>query len=122
MSVPHRPTAKSFKLDKGCIVNSATITPKGVMISYRCGNDGHGSDLPYDTADGGRSNYPSTLLTGATSIHVDGATVSGVGARVGFVVSPGKATCRKKSSDRQVVCKVYTPGAGLGGTRRRRRR
>lgn len=120
MRMLHRPVARSFKLAKGCIVSSASITPKGVLISYRCGDDGHGPGLPYDTADGGRSNYPHTLLTGATSIDVDGARVTGVGARIGFVLAPRKATCHKKASDREVTCKVYAPGAGLGGRRRRR--
>lgn len=119
-NMPHKPVAKSFKLAKGCIVAHASIVSKGVVIGYRCGDTGQGNDLPYATHDGGRSNYPSTLLTGATSIHVDGATVTGVGSRVGFVLAPRKATCRKKAGEREVVCKVYASGAGLRGPRRGR--
>jgi hypothetical protein len=103
---------KSFKTPKSCIVAWAKINASGVEVGYRCPD-----------ASGYRSENLHAQVKGARSIHFPGGAVEGVGARVGFVLSPKHVRCEKTAYARALTCRVFNEnGVELAGAKRKRRR
>ena len=115
---------KSFKTPKGCHVRHIAIDARGgntARISYDCGGGG-GDGLIHPSPDGGVGNYPSARIKGVRAIEVPGARITGYGASVDFVLSPRYVTCRKRTSDSELTCKIHLPDGGtLSGAKRKRR-
>ena len=108
---------RSFHTPKGCQVAWVDLQSKGALVGYRCGDTG---SKWYPTPGGGQSNYPQAFVRGVSTINVPGASISGYGARVGFVLSPRYVRCEKREHDRELTCRVFNEGgAELAGTRRR---
>lgn len=108
---------------KGCIVHSIRLDGRGnADVGYRCTRDGlvESGQYSYVQPGGGTGNYPHKRVK-ATSVSFRGVTVSG-DARLGFVLSPASAVCRKNG--REITCKLVgdTSSASLSGSRRRKRR
>ena len=118
---PHPLISKSFRTPKGCHVRYVELHSDGARVGYDCGDGGRG-EFPLPEG-GGFGTYPSAHIKGTRVVHVPGSTVSGHGARVGFVLSPDYVTCRKTRTDPEMRCSVHkSDGAVLSGARKRARR
>ena len=109
---------------KNCIVSSITLLPGGrAEIRFRCVRDGmiETGQYQYPIKGGGFSNYPSKIVK-ARSVSFRGATMTGTGSRMDFVLSPASAVCHKDG--RAIRCKLEGDKSlpSLEGLQRKRKR
>ena len=119
---PHKLVSKSFKTPKGCHIRYVELrSGSTAKVGYDCG-DGGSMEFPLPEGPG-VGNYPSAIVKGVRSVHVPGTTVDGIGASIGFVLSPDHVTCSKTASSHELSCKLHKAGGQvLAGTGRRRKR
>lgn len=113
---------KSFTTPKGCVIRRVEILPgREAELGYDCGDGGRGQfPLPRGNGFG---TYPSMIVKGVSAVRVPGTSISGVGAKLGFVLSPRHVKCSKRKSDSEISCVLVTEGGGtISGARRRKRR
>ncbi len=123
-------TLSSWKTPKHCVVHSVDLRDGVADIGYRCGTSGRqdaaGREPPdgmFDQPGGGRGTYPHVHVRAPGGVAFRGAHITG-GGRIGFVLMPASAVCRKTRADRELRCSLVgdTSSPSLRGARRRRRR
>ena len=107
---------KSFRTPKGCHVHRISLRADGAVVGWDCGGGGRGS---FRSVSGGEGNYPEVLVRGVRTVKLPTGTVSGMGASMGFVLSPRHVKCEKRARDTELSCHLYNDAGLLAGGRRR---
>jgi len=104
---------------RDCIVHSIELLSGGkAEVRYRCSDDRGQKTYRYGNVT---SNYPHKIVR-ARSVSFRGVTISGPGARMGFVVSPAGAVCHKERGEIRCSLVGDTSLPSLQGLPSRRRR
>lgn len=106
-------------IPKGCFVHRVELVRGKAIVGYRCADD-RGQHY-YQHKGGAVGNYPERVIRGIRRIDFRGMSVSGAG-RMGFVLSPAHAVCRKDHDTLVCSLKGDTSSESLRGARRRRSR
>ena len=109
-----------------CIVHAVELTPAGATVRYRCVREGmmetgqHWYERKTPEGHSERGNYPIVHLKKIRVVKYRGATTSGNGSRVDFVLSPDSVTCRREG--RELVCQEKGSAKGFSGVRKAKKK
>lgn len=90
--------ARKRVVPNGCIIHRVTLEADGAEVGFRCADysrvprnpDG---TFPLTRGRKGKGTYPTIWLRGVTSVDVNGVSVSGKNASLGFELMPRSAVC-----------------------------